>query len=285
METLVARSYDAITNPNSEVFRVVEGQTPLTDAYTPYISIVIYLSVIFGLQKFMRDRKPMNIEKLVMAHNYFLSFISLILFLLLSEAIFPQWWRNSFFYCVCDIGLFEDHRLELFFYVNYLIKYYELIDTVFLVLKKKNLEFLHVYHHALTMLLCYTQLVGKTSVQWVPIIINLFVHVLMYYYFAIAAQKRTVWWKKYLTSLQITQFLIDLGCIYFCMITYWAHHDYWFAPKWMDFGDCNGHHFAAYFGAGLLSSYLFLFIDLYIKTYKTGTRGRPQPTTPTKKED
>jgi hypothetical protein len=39
-------------------------------------------------------------------------------------------------------------------------------------------------------------------------------------------------------------------------------------PKWGYVNSCSGSETAAYFGVGLITSYLFLFIDFYIRTYK-----------------
>ena len=97
----------------------------------------------------------------------------------------------------------------------YLSKYLDLIDTFIFVLTKKNshVTFLHLYHHASVPL---TGLIYMKVNPLIPGIYyfgihNSFIHCLMYSYYAISSlghwAKKYLWWKKYLTMLQIIQFL------------------------------------------------------------------------------
>lgn len=80
------------------------------------------------------------------------------------------------FFIYIKIAMHENSLYEIVIYANYLLKYYELIDTFLIVLKKKPVDGLHFYHHAATLFLTFTQQLYHSSVQWTPILINLFVY-------------------------------------------------------------------------------------------------------------
>jgi len=159
-----------------------------------------------------------------------------------------------------------DGPLTTLYYLNFLTKFYELLDTFFLIFKGKNLEFLHVYHHSMTLYLCFAQLWGGAAVQWVPITLNLAVHVLMYYYYALTALGIRPWWKQWVTKLQIVQFVIDLIACYGCVAILLASNLQTFQGTRIGLS-CEGTPWAAFTGLSVLSSYLWLFLIFYVKTY------------------
>ena len=281
---IFADAYTKILGNPPEKFVFVPGTTPFSTLGACATMLATYYVTIFAGREFMKKREPFSLNGLFMVHNLYLTIISGVLLALFIEQLVPTLWRNGVFYAICDHrGGWTTPLVNLYYVsflvpsiwlsrelissdqLNYLTKYVELLDTIFMVLKKKPLTFLHTYHHGATALLCFTQLIGLTSVSWVPITLNLLVHVVMYWYYFQAARGIKIWWKKYITMLQIVQFVIDLGFVYFASYTYFTST---YFPRMPSAGKCAGEEFAAFAGMGILSSYLLLFISFYFATYK-----------------
>lgn len=96
-------------------------------------------------------------------------------------------------------------------WIYYMAKIIELLDTVFFVLRKKTsqVSFLHVYHHTLMPICAFIGVKYLAGGHGTLLgLINSFIHVLMYTYYmlsAIPSMQKFLWWKKYLTLLQIVR--------------------------------------------------------------------------------
>lgn len=257
-------------------FEWVEGEVPLSTLNPVLSAIATYYLVIFGGNYLFKQLqiKPLVLNGLFQIHNVILTTSSLTLLVLMVEQIFPMIARHGIFYAICSEKAWTQ-EMEVLYYFNYIFKFVEFIDTVFLVVKQKRLTFLHTYHHGATALLCYTQLIGKTSISWVPITLNLWVHVVMYFYYFLAARGIRVWWKEWVTRFQILQFILDLGFVYFATYNKIVFE---IVPQYKSFlpvcGPCAGSMGAAYAGCAILSSYLVLFISFYIEVYRKKTSRR-----------
>ncbi|ONH69384.1 Elongation of fatty acids protein 2 [Cyberlindnera fabianii] len=257
-------------------FNFVEGETFLSTFPPVVITIIAYYIIIFGGQALFKryNWTAWKLNYLFQLHNLTLTIISGSLLLLMIEQLVPIWYHHGLFYAICNIGAWTPQLVTLY-YLNYMTKYLEFIDTLFLVVKRKKIIFLHSYHHGATALLCYTQLVGTTSISWVPITLNLGVHVVMYWYYFLAARGIRVWWKQWITNFQIIQFILDLAFIYYASFIKIKH-------DWRLFGcdvqkciDCVGSTTATWTGVGILSSYLVLFVLFYIEIYiKKGKKSK-----------
>lgn len=100
-------------------------------------------------------------------------------------------------------------------YTYFICKLIELLDTVFFVMRKKDrqISFLHLYHHSMMPICAWIGVKffagGHPTLLGV---INSFIHIFMYTYYMLAAfgphMQKYLWWKRYLTTMQIVQFII-----------------------------------------------------------------------------
>lgn len=102
------------------------------------MTCVTYFLVIFGGRFLMKNVPAFKLQAPFMIHNFLLTAVSGILLVLMVEQIFPIFYNHGLMAAICADATWTQ-PLELLYYLNYLVKYWELIDTIFLVLKKKNL--------------------------------------------------------------------------------------------------------------------------------------------------
>ena len=105
-------------------------------------------------------------------------------------------------------------RLYAWAYAYYLSKYYELLDTVLQLFKGRPPPhfFLHVYHHAVVLLMAWNWLEYVQTLQHIALLFNTSVHVVMYYYYFRRVLGWPVWWKRYVTQFQLVQFGSSAAC-------------------------------------------------------------------------
>ena len=83
----------------------------------------------------------------------------------------------------------------------------ELIDTLFVVLRKQKLMFLHWYHHTTVLIYTWFAMGELTSTARLFSTMNYPIHALMYGYYAIKAMKFCIpkWVNIFITTLQLSQ--------------------------------------------------------------------------------
>ena len=225
--------------------------------YVPILVSVLYLFLIPVGQKYMASRPAFELKKPLFLWNALLSVFSIMgVIRVLPHFIFGLY-TNGPMYFICRNGFVAFGRGSVGFWsvLFVLSKYAELIDTLFLVLRKKPVPFLHSYHHATVLLLSIgtIMLYGPTGI--IMLTVNYCVHAIMYTYYAIAAITKPPSWGQTVTVLQIAQMvngLVMAGAI-------------WYASGTIP--NCAGQPVNMYAIAFIYASYLYLFVQFYINRY------------------
>ncbi|KYM98310.1 PREDICTED: elongation of very long chain fatty acids protein 4-like [Cyphomyrmex costatus] len=189
----------------------------LVDSPKPtLIYTMLYLFIVWMGPKVMKKRKAFKLTWALVPYNLAMACLNAYI----AIQLFVASTRLRYSY-VCQpirhITRPDELQIAHAVWWYYFSKLLEFCDTFFFILRKKDnqLSFLHVYHHSTMFSLWWI------GIKWVPsgstflpAMVNSFIHVLMYSYYGLAALGPSVtkylWWKKYLTILQLIQFTTAL---------------------------------------------------------------------------
>jgi len=168
--------------------------------------------------QWMENRKPFSFRRLLVVYNFSLVAASAWMFYEMGSLI--NWGSHSF-KCLPVSHDANDPIAQRMISVGWwflLSKYIEFADTVFFVLRKKTSQvtLLHVVHHSVVPISVWTGLkfAPGGSNAFFPFL-NSGVHTVMYLYYGLSALGPHVqpflWWKKYITSLQLLQFTLAIA--------------------------------------------------------------------------
>lgn len=223
-------------------------------AIATIVASYVYFVKILG-PSYMSERKPFRIKNIIIVYNIFMVLANA--WMLIYGGRLSYFGGGYSWFCEAPNYGTDSKQMRLisigWWYM--LLKVTELADTVFFVLTKKfsHISVLHVIHHSLvacSVWLCVN--FGASGQNVMFPMINCIIHLIMYTYYTMAALglHKYLSWKRYLTQLQMAQFV---ALIIHASIP--IFHDCGFPP------------YFGYLMIGEASLFFVLFFSFYVKTY------------------
>ncbi len=247
----------------------------ITDDFRCPLAVVSsYLAGVYIYNSF-RPKTSFVSESLVQSfmclHNVVMMTISLGMFLVVQGIMVQNLYEMNVYNLLCDVSthphleglnpIFNTKGMGSTIWFFYMTKYYELTDTLILMLRGKRITSLHTYHHAGVILCMWHLFNARLFGTWVFVWLNSGVHLVVYEYYLLVTCKlpAVARIKRLVTRLQIAQFLVGtmLGLGYV-----WLKCDSEFSDElkfWQSLAQC---HFFLYV-IGLVLG----FLNFYQKTY------------------
>ncbi|CRG99410.1 long chain fatty acid elongation enzyme, putative [Plasmodium relictum] len=212
-----------------------------------FLISLLYIPAIFILQRFMKKRKEIEAKVCKVIWNLtlsFLSFVGVLLIIIYDKTILK-------FLIVEETEYSPETRAVITIFT--LTKFIEYGDTLFLILKKKKLTFLHSYHHLSVVIYCLYSQKELVSHAHYFVFFNLIVHSIMYFYFGFIyiLPKIVIKMRKFITCLQIFQMFVGIFISYYAI----KHVD---NPVYVN---------NAIASFTLYLTYAFLFLNFYFNNY------------------
>jgi elongation of very long chain fatty acids protein 6 len=238
--------------------------------HIPIISVVVYLLFCVIGSAVMKKYQPFKLESLLANWNLGLALFSFYGAIRTVPHLLYRINNFTFEETICDPAhiSYGAGACGLATQLFILSKIPELVDTVFIVLRKKELIFLHWYHHLTVLLYCWNSYVTESAAGIYFVAMNYTVHAIMYFYFYLMAKKMVPrsfpsW---IITLLQIAQMIIGTGVVCACLYFY-KYGGAKYAP-----GACNNKDSNLIAGGLMYASYLYLFVEFAVKRFIFGVQ-------------
>ncbi len=187
-------------------------------AVCSYSAGLYFLLIVVG-QHLMASRPRFEMRPLLVAWNVFLATFSLMGAARTLPELLHVTTRQGIYQSVCERDFIEHDRVSGFWTLAFVLsKVPELGDTVFIVLRKQPLIFLHWYHHVTVMFYSWFSYSEYTAAARWFVVMNYIVHSVMYSYYAFKALKFRVPKQiaMVITTLQLVQMVVG------CMVNVWV---------------------------------------------------------------
>jgi len=251
--------------------------------WVPGICTLVYFTMLLHMPEYMKNRdRPKWLKKVVFCWNVFLSLSSSLAAarILDSTISMKELWYDKIYAgsvarahplheIVCDINATEVCKFGVPLGCKYLMlfcmsKIPEMMDTLWLILGKKKVIFLHWFHHSSVMWFCWLAWAHTVPMGIIFALMNLSVHSIMYAWYALAAADKWLalglkpkkFFSQTVTCLQIAQMILGFT------LTVYVH----------DRKDCGNPKLVTRYALGMYGVYLVLFVHFFYRAYCRKTK-------------
>jgi elongation of very long chain fatty acids protein 6 len=186
----------------------------------PVLVVSAYLYIVTYGPNWVTN--PWSVKPFLILWNVCLAIFSIIGAYHLVPVLIHKIQQDSLYEAICVgpdwyLGGATGFLLTLFIYS----KFAELLDTIFLIIRKKEIIFLHWFHHVTVLLFCWHSFHVSTATGLWFAAINYFVHSIMYTYYALAIYGFKPVFKLaiYITTIQIVQMILGISVILYAAYT------------------------------------------------------------------
>jgi len=265
---LIVRSVNAFYEYESSYKGQVWIDIAQAHSEIPIFAVSGYLAIVFYAPAFLEAHNvKLDLRSFVILWNAFLAVFSIIGATRTVPYLIQKFYSHGFEYTVCTDPRqwYLDGPVGLWVGLFIFSKVPELLDTVFLVIRRRPVIFLHWFHHCTVLLYCWHAFHMRIATGLWFAAMNFTVHSVMYTYYTFMAARLQHLVTKFaflITTVQILQMAMG------AYVTFISARRHWVSGEDACYVDPANYKM----GLAMYSSYFVLFASLFWNKYVSGPR-------------